>query len=444
MDPFDDRSFNSLNAKSNAHPKHQNQPFSIYQTTTTTNLPNYETTTTSNLLGQLRNSLEQIVHQPIISDLENGRLRIIVNRHDRFRILHTRQVLNGPRNPNCNVQIWRNDFARLPHLPVVRDVARVDGGSTRTDGRAELIGECFEEAKVLSGLETAPTRDDGGCGGEVGPIGLGFVGLHELREGLGVDVEVRDGDGGRGVAGRDGLVEGGGPDREDLEALRGPNLGQRVAGVHRADEGVLREDLNDVGDGRDVEDGRGAGQHVGAELGGWCENVREGRGRVGAGGLLGRPEDGEGDGLRERVGLVGLEDRRDARGHGGRVDGRGAGGEQSDGSRVQLLGGREGRERRCCHAAVVRGLGDHQRRRAPGRSTRGGACALGGSSRQCCQHPRSICNVLVVVWMCECVTVNEEIDLSVQSQLNSINRNNVLDPKLHSLLVWDAIVDRMM
>lgn len=46
--------------------------------------------------------------------------------------------------------------------------------------------------------------------------------------------------------------------------------------------------------------------------------------------------------------------------------------------------------------------------------------------------------------MCECVTVNEEIDLSVQSQLNSINRNNVLDPKLHSLLVWDAIVDRMM
>jgi hypothetical protein len=47
------------------------------------------------LLSQLRHNLKQISHKPHIRDLENRRIRILINRRNDLTILHTRQMLNS-------------------------------------------------------------------------------------------------------------------------------------------------------------------------------------------------------------------------------------------------------------------------------------------------------------------------------------------------------------
>src|SRR5258708_29965805 len=46
------------------------------------------------LLHQRRHHLEQIAADPVVRYFENRRLRVLVDRHDRFRALHPPQVLN--------------------------------------------------------------------------------------------------------------------------------------------------------------------------------------------------------------------------------------------------------------------------------------------------------------------------------------------------------------
>ena len=41
----------------------------------------------------------------MISDLENWRLRVLVDGHDRLRVLHSGQVLDGTGDGDGNVQI---------------------------------------------------------------------------------------------------------------------------------------------------------------------------------------------------------------------------------------------------------------------------------------------------------------------------------------------------
>ena len=57
------------------------------------------------LVGHFRNSLEEIGDESVISDLENWRLRVLVDGHDRLRVLHSGQVLDGARDGDGNVQI---------------------------------------------------------------------------------------------------------------------------------------------------------------------------------------------------------------------------------------------------------------------------------------------------------------------------------------------------
>lgn len=46
----------------------------------------------------------------MIRNLENGRLRILVNCNNAFAVLHAGQMLNGSRNTNCNVKLRRNNL----------------------------------------------------------------------------------------------------------------------------------------------------------------------------------------------------------------------------------------------------------------------------------------------------------------------------------------------
>src|SRR3546814_3102536 len=65
---------------------------------------------------QLRQYLEQISHQPDVRDLENRRLGILVDRHDRARVLDAGQVLDRAADADGHVQVRGDDLAGLADL----------------------------------------------------------------------------------------------------------------------------------------------------------------------------------------------------------------------------------------------------------------------------------------------------------------------------------------
>src|SRR5262249_14537075 len=67
--------------------------------------------------------------EPVVGHAEDRRLGILVDRDDHLRILHAGQVLDRAADAAGDVQLRRDDLARLPHLPVVGRVARVHGGA---------------------------------------------------------------------------------------------------------------------------------------------------------------------------------------------------------------------------------------------------------------------------------------------------------------------------
>lgn len=54
--------------------------------------------------------------------LEDGRVTVRVDSNDGFGFLHARHVLDGPRDANCDVQLWRNHHASLPNLQAAGSV----------------------------------------------------------------------------------------------------------------------------------------------------------------------------------------------------------------------------------------------------------------------------------------------------------------------------------
>src|SRR4051812_16316302 len=50
------------------------------------------------LLGEFRQCLVEVGHQPIIGHLEDRRFLVLVDRHDHLGILHAGEMLDGARN----------------------------------------------------------------------------------------------------------------------------------------------------------------------------------------------------------------------------------------------------------------------------------------------------------------------------------------------------------
>ena len=73
----------------------------------------------SDLIRKVRYCYEQILHKPVVGHLEDGSLGILVDGHDGLGVLHPRQVLDGARDPNGNVEVRGHDLAGLADLQVV-------------------------------------------------------------------------------------------------------------------------------------------------------------------------------------------------------------------------------------------------------------------------------------------------------------------------------------
>src|SRR5690606_37689616 len=74
---------------------------------------------------EFRENREQVADQPDVGNLENRRVGILVDGHDRAGILDAGQVLDGAGNTDGYVKVRGDDLACLPDLQLVGHVAGV-------------------------------------------------------------------------------------------------------------------------------------------------------------------------------------------------------------------------------------------------------------------------------------------------------------------------------
>jgi hypothetical protein len=132
-----------------------------------------------NQLLKLRYGFEQISHQAVISHLEDRRFFVLVDRNDHFGVFHTGQMLDRAGNTDRNVQLWRNDFAGLTDLHVVRYETCVDCGARSTHSSAQLVGQGVQVFEVLAVLHATTAGNDDFGSGQFWTIGLCQFFAHE-------------------------------------------------------------------------------------------------------------------------------------------------------------------------------------------------------------------------------------------------------------------------
>src|SRR5688572_5506116 len=82
---------------------------------------------------ELGQDLEDVTHDAVVGDLEDGRVGVLVDAHDHLGRRHPGQVLDGPADAAGHVERGRNRLARLADLVLVIDPAGVDDGPRRAD-----------------------------------------------------------------------------------------------------------------------------------------------------------------------------------------------------------------------------------------------------------------------------------------------------------------------
>src|SRR4029077_407479 len=97
--------------------------------------------TGANELGQLRHDLVHVAHHAEVAELEDRRVRVLVDRDDGAGALHSDLVLDGAGDAERDVELRRDGLARLADLGRVRLPAGVDDGPRGSDRAAERLRE---------------------------------------------------------------------------------------------------------------------------------------------------------------------------------------------------------------------------------------------------------------------------------------------------------------
>src|SRR5690606_21894758 len=84
--------------------------------------------------------------------------------------LHSGDVLDGPRDPDGDVEGGGNDLASLTDLIVAGGIPGVHRGTARADGGAQSVREGFDDLEEFLLEGTAARHDDVGLR-ELGPLG---------------------------------------------------------------------------------------------------------------------------------------------------------------------------------------------------------------------------------------------------------------------------------
>src|SRR4051794_12498745 len=111
-------------------------------------------------LGQLGDDFVQVAHHPEVRELENRRVRVLVDREDVLRVLHPDLVLDRAGDTGGEVQLRRHRLPGLADLGRVGVPAGVDDRAGRGDGSAHRVGELLAELEALFGSEAATAADE--------------------------------------------------------------------------------------------------------------------------------------------------------------------------------------------------------------------------------------------------------------------------------------------
>ncbi len=111
-------------------------------------------------LGELRDDLVHVADDAEVAELEDRRVRVLVDRDDHVRALHADLVLDRAGDAERDVELRRDDLAGLADLRRVRVPAGVDDGARRADRAAERARELLGEREVLGRAEAAAAGDD--------------------------------------------------------------------------------------------------------------------------------------------------------------------------------------------------------------------------------------------------------------------------------------------
>src|SRR5579871_1782742 len=69
---------------------------------------------------ELGERLIEVSNEPVVGNLENRRFLVLVDGDDDLGVLHPGEVLDRAGNSDCDIELRRDDLARLADLPVVR------------------------------------------------------------------------------------------------------------------------------------------------------------------------------------------------------------------------------------------------------------------------------------------------------------------------------------
>src|SRR4051794_1917263 len=116
-----------------------------------------------NRLCQLRHDLVEVAHDPEVAELEDRRVRVLVDRDDVLRGLHADLVLDRARDAGGEVELRRDRLAGLADLRRVREPAGVDHRAGGGDSAAERTGELLAEVEVLGLAEPAAAGHEEVC-----------------------------------------------------------------------------------------------------------------------------------------------------------------------------------------------------------------------------------------------------------------------------------------
>src|SRR5690554_2703244 len=196
------------------------------------------------LFLKLRYCFKQIRNQAVISNLEDRRFFILVDRNDHLGIRHTGQVLDGTGDADCDVQLRRNDLAGLANLHVVRYETCVNRGAGCTNGSAHQVSNLLQHLEVVAVLHAAATGDNDTGRSQIRTVRLGFLFTNEGRQaGVFYNVQLLNRSGTTFGSYR---VETGRAYRDNLDGVARLDSGDGVTRVDRTNKRVLGFNAHDV------------------------------------------------------------------------------------------------------------------------------------------------------------------------------------------------------
>ena len=217
--------------------------------------------------------MKQIADQAYIGDFEDRRFPVLVDRDDRACILDAGQMLDRPGDSDGEINLGRNDLARLTDLHLVGRVARIDGRTRRADRGAELVGETKQQLEVLGAAERSSPGDDLRRRLQIGPVGRAGFRAEVARVCGQAHVEHPRFDAGA-AAGTCRLEGRHAHGRDELPGGIGLHRDDRVARVDRPPEAMGALDRHEIADLGNAEQRRDTRREVLAETRRGAEHMR--------------------------------------------------------------------------------------------------------------------------------------------------------------------------